>query len=87
MKTKDYKKKMSQHKHHTPQQPKPGENLRTSEFEFEGTNYLVEHDEYSAVVRKAGEDDVLGLFKAAARTWKINDLPMFVQDAVESLYC
>ncbi len=86
MKNKNIRKNMSSQHRHEHQSNPPKENIATSKIKFGDTVFLVEKDEYSAIVRETGQEDVIGLFKAATRTWKINNLPLFVQSEVEALY-
>ena len=85
MKNKDIRKDQSGHQHKT-HNSEPQENLKTTTVKYGENKYLIDHDEYSAVVRLAGDKAILGLFKAATRVWKTNDLPLYVQTEVENLY-
>ena len=85
MKDKNRRKNQTDHQHIEKPQPRK-ENLETHKVKFGGIEYLIDYDKYSAEVRTAGNDFVIGLFRAATRTWKDYDLPMFVKNEVESLY-
>ncbi len=85
MKNKNIRKHQSKHHHEHEFESKPQkEKVNSSEFEIEDKVFTVEYDRYSAIVKQ--RDNVVGVFKAADRKWKIRNIPFIVQKEVEALY-